>query len=797
MKVQYFLTCLMILFGGEAFAATNGIDMVNGGDTIFPAGGTATSTSATMNFSNTTTNGDSIVCIVTWDDNGSINVSSVTDNFGNTLIHAGSKNYSAAAGYSIDVWYKGNITGSTDSTVPTVTATYSASTPSTADNYIECAEYSGIITGVDQNANTNSTSTSLSIGPVTTTSANELAVATAHYDTGVPGTSGAPWSAQEQTQDINTVFYETGASGSVVSGTYTNAFSGNGQAIVTTFTVANGAWYYQGNSVSKNGSGTSVSTGNFSFATIAGDSILCWIEYTDGGSRTVTQVTDTQGNTFTGTGPKVYDSADGWSDDTWFVSNIRGGTENITVKSSAAGSIDITCLEFAGPNMVVDQVAAATVLGGATSISIGPVTTTGPADLIFVDGFTGAATTNVTQGWNEPVGTVDMDEFELAPAGSVTGSVTWDITNDGSFKMVAFKAQTSGCANPVGDVGAMQFLAGPGKVKFCNGTSWVDTTYSIGSACTAGGKGTIQYNAGVYQYCDGANWYGMKGPSLGSCSGTTAGTMQYVSGSGIYEFCDGSNWYVMAANTCTIALSSPAQTTWTVPSDFNSTFNSVFAIGAGGGGDNGAAANGQAGGGGGAFSGVTGVTLTPGATVGISVGLGGAAATAGGNSYLCNTTGATCAPSGAAVLVAAQGGSGASGTTAGGGGITTWTSAVGTIKNGGGSGHTNSTNSGGGGGGAGGPNGTGKTPGGTGGAAGDNGSGGAAVTINNPGNAGNEWGAGLGSGSGGGAGGNAKVGQPGGAAGGGGGGAGTGTAKTGGSGGNGILVIQYTGYTCS
>ena len=61
--------------------------------------------------------------------------------------------------------------------------------------------------------------------------------------------------------------------------------------------------------------------------------------------------------------------------------------------------------------------------------------------------------------------------------------------------------------------------------------------------------------------------------------------------------------------------------TWTVPSDWNSSNNTIEVIGGGGGGGSSQYSNG--GGGGGAWSKVTNASLTPGATVGVQVGSGG------------------------------------------------------------------------------------------------------------------------------------------------------------------------------
>jgi hypothetical protein len=121
----------------------------------------------------------------------------------------------------------------------------------------------------------------------------------------------------------------------------------------------------------------------------------------------------------------------------------------------------------------------------------------------------------------------------------------------------------------------------------------------------------------------------------------------------------------------------PTRTTWTVPSDWNSANNSIEVIGAGGSSYTATVGNGEGGGGGGAYSKATNVTLTPGGTVGYSIGQGGrktliAAATAGvngGDTYFCNATGANCtAITGSAVVAGAKGGLGSTSATGAAGG---------------------------------------------------------------------------------------------------------------------------------
>lgn len=297
---------------------------------------------------------------------------------------------------------------------------------------------------------------------------------------------------------------------------------------------------------------------------------------------------------------------------------------------------------------------------------------------------------------------------------------------------------------------------------------------------------------------------------------------------------------VQAAATV-IFLTATSTITWVVPSDWNSSDNTIEVIGGGGGGITGAAGGGGVGGrggggaGAGGYSKITNTTaLTPSSTVTIQIGnrgVGGASPTAGTDTYLCNATINCASIAGTAVQVGSKGGNAGTATAGGAGGLAT--GGVGTTKfNGGtGGGSTASAGKGGGGGGggagaggttaagsngvtgggapaddgvAGGAGGAGGTAsGGTAGTAGSAGVGGPGG-IGGNGGTGTVWDAthGAGGGSGGGGGGDrSSNGGAGGtnaglygAGGGGGGGAGRdgGTPGTGAAGRAGIIVITYT-----
>jgi uncharacterized repeat protein (TIGR01451 family) len=142
---------------------------------------------------------------------------------------------------------------------------------------------------------------------------------------------------------------------------------------------------------------------------------------------------------------------------------------------------------------------------------------------------------------------------------------------------------------------------------------------------------------------------------------------------------------------------------WTVPSNWNASHNTIEVIGGGGGGAP-AVLNGApgGGGGGGGYSQIANLPLTPGGAVTYHVGTGGGASVAGGDSWF---NGATLA----AASVGAKGGGGASGASPGVGGVAG--NGVGSTTYSGGRGGIGGGMGGGGGGSAAGPNGAGPSGG--------------------------------------------------------------------------------------
>lgn len=161
----------------------------------------------------------------------------------------------------------------------------------------------------------------------------------------------------------------------------------------------------------------------------------------------------------------------------------------------------------------------------------------------------------------------------------------------------------------------------------------------------------------------------------------------------------------VTANACApVTLFLTTGSTWTVPADWNSANNTIRVIGSGSRGW-GVTSNVKGGGGGGAYSAVSNLALTPGASVSFAVGVPGVVGAAGGDTWF---NGASCAAAsvcakggGAATRIGGVGGDAASG--------------VGTVKYSGGSGGAGGevgsgstiNGGGGGGGGAAGPHGNG------------------------------------------------------------------------------------------
>lgn len=241
--------------------------------------------------------------------------------------------------------------------------------------------------------------------------------------------------------------------------------------------------------------------------------------------------------------------------------------------------------------------------------------------------------------------------------------------------------------------------------------------------------------------------------------------------------------------TVVVFLDKNSTSPWTVPADWNSGANTIEVGSAAGGtaDDNVAFVGPYGGAGGSAYSSVSNVALTPGASVAFVVGVGGGHAAApfdGGDTWFGNAVYASA-------TVAAKGGLGNDGVTAATAGKSGGAAAagIGTVKFSGGGGSGTSGASAGAGGGAAGSHGNGNSAAGTTGGSGDAGFGGAGGTLAVAGGNGTEYDATHGWGGGGGAGsaaGTPAAGKYGGGAG------GPRLGKVGVSGADGLIVITYT-----
>ena len=136
-----------------------------------------------------------------------------------------------------------------------------------------------------------------------------------------------------------------------------------------------------------------------------------------------------------------------------------------------------------------------------------------------------------------------------------------------------------------------------------------------------------------------------------TCQSVTAGAIQYASSTKKLQYCNGTMWHTLAvAQGATQTIYLTSGTSWSVPSTWDPSSNTIEVIGAGSGANRGA--NGGGGGAGG-YSKVTNVSLPAGSTITYSVGAAGG--TNGGDTYLCNSTSNCTSLADSAVVVGAQG----------------------------------------------------------------------------------------------------------------------------------------------
>ena len=298
--------------------------------------------------------------------------------------------------------------------------------------------------------------------------------------------------------------------------------------------------------------------------------------------------------------------------------------------------------------------------------------------------FDGARTWRVPEDWNP-----SNNKIEVIGGGGRSGTPSINFRRGGgggAYSKIENVNLTPGTVLNLsiglgGTRNAMSGYSGGGG----GGGGWDGGVSPKGGGAGNGGAGDIWGGYGPGGGGGGSYYVGMSGK--GGLFGGGGGGYSGAGAQGIVAIEYSGKW---------VFLTSPldSNSNWTVPADWNSTNNKIHVIGGGGAGATTASATiRRGGGGGGAYSQISNLALTPGASITYRVG--GAAA----DSWFGATT---CAAS----SVCAKGG--ANGSTHSGGAGGSAAAGIGTIKFSGGSGGTASHNySSGGGGGAGGPNGNG------------------------------------------------------------------------------------------
>jgi hypothetical protein len=189
---------------------------------------TSTSNTISQSFASSSTSGNLIVVHLDWDKQ-TVDVSTVTDNKGNTYKKIiGSTNWNGSS-YDAELWYAYNITGGNI----TVTAKLTANTNSFFQIYI--SEYGGIISAgdpLDQSSVATGNSSAVSSGAKTTTYNHELIYGVAIGASGTLST-GAGFT-NRSTANSNIVEDKTGNAVGSYSANFTSA-GGNWIAQMATF----------------------------------------------------------------------------------------------------------------------------------------------------------------------------------------------------------------------------------------------------------------------------------------------------------------------------------------------------------------------------------------------------------------------------------------------------------------------------------------------------------------------------------------------------------------------------------
>jgi hypothetical protein len=136
---------------------------------------------------------------------------------------------------------------------------------------------------------------------------------------------------------------------------------------------------------STSAAGSTIPTGAFTSSNTAGNAIICGIIY-DSSAKTVSSVTDSNGNTYT-KAVTLASASNGASADIWYKSNIAGGTNNV-VTATYSGSFtsykQISCHEYSGILLTSPLDKTATAAHSTDpNIIVGPVTPSATRELVF------------------------------------------------------------------------------------------------------------------------------------------------------------------------------------------------------------------------------------------------------------------------------------------------------------------------------------------------------------------------------------------------------------------------------
>lgn len=101
------------------------------------------------------------------------------------------------------------------------------------------------------------------------------------------------------------------------------------------------------------------------------------------------------------------------------------------------------------------------------------------------------------------------------------------------------------CTSLAGVAGQLKWIASDNKIKWCNGSAWIDATNSVVASCAGTASDTIRYVSNEMRYCNGTNWMSMQGASGTTSGGAQAGRLAFDSTVSKYKFCNGSSCYVM------------------------------------------------------------------------------------------------------------------------------------------------------------------------------------------------------------------------------------------------------------